>query len=170
MGMSPQSGLPQNNRAGDFDCYAVRLLMRRTGKSMDEVLVDLDSRSGLLGLSGISGDVRDLEEAAKRGQVRAKLALEVYTTAIRHFLGAYLVELGGCDLIAFTGGIGENSASIRSAVCAGLEAFQIVLDQEANETAKGEVPIHAGHSRTAIWIVPTNEELIVARQIKELLG
>jgi acetate kinase len=169
MGMSPQTGLPQNNRAGDFDPYAVRLLMRRTGKSMDDVLDDLGSRSGLLGLSGISGDLRDLEEAAARGEKRAKLALEVYTSAVRHYLGAYLVELGGCDMIAFTGGIGENSASVRSEVCRGLHELGIVLDEAANQAARGEAPIHAGESRTEIWIVPTNEELIVARQTKVLL-
>jgi acetate kinase len=169
MGMSPQTGLPQNNRAGEFDPYAVRLLMRRTGKSMDGVLDDLGSRSGLLGLSGISGDVRDLEEAAARGQQRAKLALDVYTSAVRHYLGAYLVELGGCDMIAFTGGIGENGASVRSDVCRGLGELKIVLDEAANKTARGESPIHSRESRTEIWIVPTNEELIVARQTKELL-
>lgn len=170
MGMSPQTGLPQNNRAGDFDPYAVRLLMRRTGKSFDQVLDDLGSRSGLLGVSGTSGDVRDLEEAARGGDQRARLALDVYTSAVRHYLGAYLVELGGCDLIAFTGGIGENSASVRRSVCSGLAELGIVLDEGANEVASGEVPIHAGVSRTAIWIVPTNEELIVARQTAELLA
>lgn len=169
MGMSPQTGLPQNNRAGEFDPYAVRHLMRRTGKSLDEVLDDLGSRSGLLGLSGTSGDVRDLEDAAAQGNGRARLALDVYTSAVRHFLGAFLVELGGCDMIAFTGGIGENSGSVRRDVCAGLQELGIVLDAAANEMVTGESPIHDANSRSAIWIVPTNEELIVARQTKELL-
>lgn len=169
MGMSPQTGLPQSNRAGEFDPYAVRLVMRRTGKSFDGVLEDLGARSGLMGLSGKSGDVRDLEAGAAAGDERSRLALDVYTSAVRHYLGAYLVELGGCDMIAFTGGIGENSAAVRRDVCAGLAALGIVLDEVANEAAEGEAAIHAGSSATAIWTVPTNEELIVARQTKDLL-
>jgi acetate kinase len=170
MGMSPQTGLPQSNRAGEFDPYAVRHLMRRTGKSFEQVLEVLGAESGLLGVSGTSGDVRDLEDAAAGGNERARLALDVYTSAVRHYLGAYLIELGGCDCVAFTGGIGENSASIRRSVCADLAELGIVLDEAANNTAGGEGPIHAADSRTAIWIVPTNEELVVARQTKELLS
>ncbi len=108
--MSPQSGLPHNNRVGDFDPFAIPVVMQATGKSLDQVLDDLAERSGLLGLSGVSGDVRDLEQAAESGNERARLALDVFITAVRHYLGAYLVELGGADAIVFTGGIGENSA------------------------------------------------------------
>jgi acetate kinase len=169
MGMSPQSGLPQSNRTGDFDVFALPVIMASTGKSLDEVLNDLAEHSGLVGLSGISGDIRDLENAAADGNERAQLALDVYVTAIRHYLGAYLVELGGVDLIAFTGGTGENSATVRRNVCRELHEFGIVLDDEKNTGARAEGPIHASASRTEIWIVPTNEELIVARQIKELL-
>lgn len=169
MGMSPQTGLPQNNRAGDFDPYAVRHVMQRTGKSLDEVLDDLASRSGLVGLSGTSGDVRDLEAAAAGGDERARLALDVYTSAVRHFLGAYLVELGGADWIVFTGGIGENSAGVRLAVCADLGELGVILDEAANASAEGEAKISAANSRTEIWIVPTNEEIIVARQTRDLL-
>lgn len=169
MGMSPQSGLPHNNRVGDFDPFALPLLMRKTGRSLDELLDDLASSSGLLGLSGSSGDVRDLEAAAAAGEAQARLALDVFTSAVRHYLGAYLVELGGADAIAFAGGIGENGTKTRADVCAGLEELGIVLDAEANATATGESRINAPDSRVQIWIVPTNEELIVARQTKELL-
>lgn len=169
LGMSPQSGLPQNNRAGDFDPFALPVLLKETGKPLTELLKDLDSRSGLLGLSGLSGDVRDLEEAAAQGNARARLALDVFTTAIRHYLGAYLVELGGADVIVFTGGIGENSVQVRSAVCAGLDMFGIVLEPTANSLAKGECTISASGSRTQIWVMPTNEEIVVARQAKQLL-
>ena len=134
------------------------------------MLDELGSQSGLLGLSGKSGDVRDLEGAADGGDKRAMLALDVYTSAVRHYLGAYLVELGGCDCLAFTGGIGENGARVRREVCAGLDELGIKLDATVNSTAQGEGPIHAAASRTAIWIVPTNEELIVARQTMELLS
>jgi acetate kinase len=169
MGMSPQTGLPQNNRVGDFDAYALPMLAERMGRGVDEVLVEMAKRGGLLGLSGTSGDVRDLYEAAGRGDARAKLALDVYVSAIRHYLGAYIVELGGVDAIAFTAGIGENRAEIRAAVCQGLEELGIAIDAARNAGARGETAVHAASSRAQIWIVPTNEELIVARQTKELL-
>jgi acetate kinase len=169
MGMSPQSGIAHNNRAGDFDPFAIPVIMKHTGQTLGEVLSDLAERSGLLGLSGTSGDVRDLEQAAAKGNARARLALDVFTSDIRHALGAMLVELGGADVIVFTGGIGENGTAIRAAVCSGLEELGIVLDADANARAKGEARVSAPDSRTQIWVVPTNEELIVARQTKQLL-
>jgi acetate kinase len=169
MGMSPQSGLPQNNRVGDFDPFALPVLIEATGKSLDEVLDILANQSGLLGLSGTSGDVRDLEQAASRDNARAQLALDVFTSDVRRHLGGMLVELGGADLIVFTGGIGENGVGIRSAVCADLQELGIMLDPAANAAARGEAKISAAESRVEVWIVPTNEELIVARQTKELL-
>jgi acetate kinase len=168
MGMSPQSGLPQSNRVGDFDAYAVPALAERMGKTVDEVLAEMATRGGLLGLSGTSGDVRDLSARAAAGDERAQLALDVYTSAVRHYLGAYLVELGGLDVIAFTAGIGENSPGIRAAVCADLQQLGIILDERKNNAATGEAPIHAAGSRTHIWVVPTNEELVVARQTRDL--
>jgi acetate kinase len=169
MGMSPQTGLPHNNRVGDFDPFALPLIIKATGKSLDEVLDDLAEHSGLLGLSGVSGDVRDLEEAADHGQYRAQLALDMFTSEIRRYLGGLLVELGGVDVVVFTGGIGENGVRVRADVCAGLKELGIVLDPKANESARGEMQIHAADSRAQIWIVPTNEELVVARQAKQLL-
>jgi acetate kinase len=169
MGMSPQSGIPHNNRAGDFDPFAIPVIMRHTGKSLDEVLDDLAERSGLLGLSGVSGDVRDLEQAADAGKARARLALDVFVSDIRHSLGAMLVELGGADCIVFTGGIGENGTNILAGVLADLVELGIVLDPVANTRVSGETKISAAESRTQIWVVPTNEELIVARQTKQLL-
>ncbi|MEX0818002.1 MAG: acetate/propionate family kinase [Pirellulaceae bacterium] len=169
LGMSPQSGLPHNNRVGDFDPFAIPVVMKATGKSLDDVLDDLACRGGLLGLSGVSGDVRDLEQAASQGNARAQLALDVFTSEIRRYLGGLMVELGGLDVLVFTGGIGENGARIRSAVCANLEAFGIQLDKAANESPQGEAKINSGDSRTQIWVVPTNEEIVVARQTKELL-
>jgi acetate kinase len=169
MGMSPQTGLPQNNRVGDFDPFAIPLIMRRTGKSLSEVLATLANASGLLGLSGVSGDVRDLEAAAASGNADARLALDVYTSEVRRHLGGLLVELGGADTIVFTGGIGENSASIRRAVCRDLSELRIELDEQLNAQARGEMCLQSSASRTQIWIVPTNEELVVARQAAELL-
>jgi len=168
MGMSPQSGLPQNNRVGDFDVFALPALLRSTGKTLEQLLDDLANRSGLLGLSG-HNDLRDIENAAAAGDAKAKLALDVFVASVRHYLGAYLVLLNGADAIVFTGGIGENSAAMRAAVCADLSWFGIALDGAANRTAKGEMPIHAASSRVAIWIMPTNEEVVVARQARDLL-
>jgi acetate kinase len=169
MGFSAQTGLPQNNRCGDFDPFALPVVMRHTGMSLDEVLDALANQSGLLGLSGLSGDLRDIEEAADAGHRRAQLALDVYASNVRHYLGAYLVELGGADAIVFTGGIGENGVSFRDRVCSGLDELGIVLDDEANRTARGEARISAETSRVALWVVPTNEELIVARLAANLL-
>ena len=169
MGMSPQSGLAQNNRVGDFDAFALPLVMQQSGLSLEQVLDELAERSGLLGLSGLSGDVRDLEEAAATGHGRAKLALDVFAAGIRHYLGAMLVELGGADVIVFTGGIGENGVNVRSTVLVGLDELGIVLDQAANAQARGESKISAPASRVQVWVVPTNEEIIVARQAKSLL-
>lgn len=169
LGMSPQTGLPHNNRVGDFDVFALPVLMERLGKSLDELLDDLACRSGLLGLSGTSGDVRDLEQAAASGDERARLALDVFIASVRHYLGAYLVELGGAEAIVFTGGIGENGVDVRQLVCAGLDELGILLDEAANSSAPREGSIHTDGSRVQIWVVPTNEELVVAREVRRLL-
>jgi acetate kinase len=169
MGMSPQSGVPHNNRVGDFDPFALPVIMKGTGKSLEEVLDDLACRSGLLGLSGVSGDVRDLEQAAGDGNDRARLALDVFAKEVRRHLGGLLVELGGLDALVFTGGIGENSSTVRSLVCDNLDGLGITLDADRNATARGECQIGADGSAAQIWIVPTNEELVVARQARQLL-
>jgi acetate kinase len=166
LGMSPQSGLPHNNRVGDFDPFALPVIMRATGKSLDQVLDDLANRSGLLGLSGCSNDLRDLE---KEGGSSCRQAIEVFVASVRHYLGAYLLLLNGADAIVFTGGIGENSATIRAAVCANLDWFGIHLNPFRNDAARGEAAIHGDQSRVQVWTIPSNEELIVARQTKALL-
>jgi acetate kinase len=164
LGMSPQSGLPHNNRVGDFDPFALPVLMRKTGRSLEQLLEDLSNKSGLLGLSGLSSDVRDLEEAAAKGHARAKLALDAFTASIRQYLGAYLTVLSGADAIVFSGGIGENSQLVREGVCKDLGWAGIELDGVLNKAAKGEARISKESSRTQIWVVPTNEEIVVARQ------
>jgi acetate kinase len=169
LGMSPQSGLPHNNRVGDFDPFALPVLMRATGKTLEQLLDDLANRSGLLGLSGLSGDVRDLELAAGEGHPRARLALDVFTSAIRQYLGAYLAVLGGADAIVFTGGIGENCKLVRSIVCQNMEWAGIVLDPGLNQTASGEMRVSSPQSKTEVWVLPTNEELVVARQTAEVV-
>jgi acetate kinase len=169
MGMSPQTGLPQNNRVGDFDPFALPALIRRTGKTLEQLLDDLANRSGLLGLSGFN-DLRDIETSAAKGDARAKLAIDVFVAAVRHYLGAYLLLLNGADAIVFTGGIGENSALMRESVCHELDWFGIKLDAAKNAGAKGEAAVHANNSRVQVWTMPTNEEIIVARQAAALLA
>jgi acetate kinase len=166
-GMSPQSGLPHNNRTGDVDVFAVLYAMKRLGLGVDEVAKVLSSRSGLAGLSGGSGDVRDLQKAAAGGDARARLALEVFVDAIRRYIGAFLVRLGGVDALTFSGGIGENSPEIRAAVCAGLSAFGLDLDAARNEAARGEATISSDSSSARILVIPADEERIVARATAE---
>jgi len=168
LGMSPQSGLPHNNRVGDFDVFALPVLLRETGKSLEEILDVLANRSGLEGISG-HRDLRDIESAAATGDARSKLAIDLFVASIRHYLGAYLVDLGGADAIVFTGGIGENSSLIRSAVCRDLEWFGVSLDPDRNAGGPAERRISADGSRVEVWTVPTNEELVVARQSEALL-
>ena len=171
MGMSPQSGLPQNNRSGDVDPYALLHVSKTTGRSLEDLLVELSTRAGLAGMSGTSGDMRDLEAAAANGNEAARVAIDVYVSSIRHWLGGGMVELGGLDAIAFTGGIGENSPATRAAVVAGLTDLGIEIDSTANKSgATGERRIEAARSPVAIWIIPTNEEVIVARQTRNLLA
>jgi len=170
MGLSPQSGLPQGKRVGDLDVYALKLMTAQTGRSLDELLSELGGGSGLAAMSGTSGDMRDIRQAAADGCEKAQLTLGLFTTAIRDYVGAYLVELGGADALVFTGGIGQNDARLRTDVCAGLEFASIVLDAARNRAPAGEMRIEADGSATAIWVMPTNEELIVARQAAELLN
>src|SRR5262249_4281234 len=151
LGMSPQSGLPHNNRVGDFDPFALPVLMRATGKSLEQLLQELSDKSGLLGVSGLSADVRDLEQAAAQGHARARLALEVFAESIRQYLGAMLTVLNGADAIVFSGGIGENSRLVRSGVCRQMDWAGISLDERLNESARGEANISATGSRVQIW-------------------
>ena len=169
LGMSPQTGLPHNNRVGDFDPFALPIILRKSGKTLAQVLEELSSKGGLLGVSGLSGDARDLEEAAAKGHERAKLALDLFVASIRQYLGAYLTILSGADAIVFSGGIGENSSLIRSGVCRNMSWAGIELDEAANTSVPrgSEAKISTESSKTQIWVLPTNEEIVVARQSVE---
>lgn len=176
MGMSPQTGLPHNNRVGDLDPYALPLMMEKTGLSLKDLLKVLATEGGLLGLSGgLSGDVRDLEQAAEQGNAKARLALDVFIAEIRRQLGSMLVALGGADAIVFTGGIGENSITVRRAVCDGLLDLGIALCETKNQAGDNQAGEKerriddAARGKSQLWIVPTNEELIVARQTVEAI-
>jgi acetate kinase len=169
-GISPQSGLPQNNRVGDFDVFAALYVMEKRGFTVAEMARTLASEAGLAGIAGGSGDVRDLSEAAARGDARAQLALDVFVRSVRHYLGAFLVELGGLDVLTFSGGIGENSADVRAAVCAGLAAFGIELDGARNTNLRGEGRISRDGAAVTVMVLPADEETVVARAVAAFLG
>jgi acetate kinase len=170
MGMSPQSGLPQNNRVGDLDAEAIPYAMKTFGITIEEAHRQLTKESGLKGLSGISNDIREITGAAAKGDARAKLAIDVFAASARHWLGAYFLELNGADAIVFTAGIGENQAETRAAICANLDQLGIVLDAEKNNSTHAtEAVISAAGARVKIMVIPTNEELVVARETRRFL-
>lgn len=163
MGFTPLEGVPMGTRSGDVDPAVVLMLARRLGADETERL--LNRESGLLGLSELSNDVRELQQAADAGHARAELALEVFAYRIRKYIGAYLAALGRADAIVFTGGIGENSADIRRRILEGLEGLGICLDVERNAECTGrEVRISTDDSRISILVIPTDEERLIARQ------
>jgi acetate kinase len=170
MGLSPQSGLPQNNRVGDLDSFVLPFLMRTTNLTLDEAERLMCQESGLKALSGGFNDVRDILAEAAKGNARAQLALDVYVHQTRHWIGSLFLQLNGVDALVFTAGIGENQPSIRRAVCDDLDALGILLDQEKNKaTGATEATISAPGSRVKVMVIPTNEELVVAREVKRFL-
>jgi acetate kinase len=171
MGLSPQSGLPHNNRVGDLDAFALPFVMRSMGLTLDEVEKQMCKESGLKGLSGgASNDLRDIQAKAEQGDACAQLALDVLVHQARHWIGAYHLQLNGLDALVFTAGIGENRPSCREAICKDLDQLGITLDPKLNETASAqEGVISAVDSRVKVMIIPTNEELVVAREVKRFL-
>ena len=167
MGFSPQSGLPQNNRVGDLDAMAIPYACKALGLSLEEAERELATQSGLLGLSGVSNDLRDIREAAAKGNGRAQFALDFLVDSIRHWAGSFFFRMGGADAICFTGGIGENGPDIRAKVCAGLENFGLRIDPERNATLPlgGEGFISTDDSTFKALVIPANEELVVAREV-----
>ncbi len=170
MGLSPQSGLPQNNRVGDLDSFALAFLMRSQNLSLEEVEKLLCKESGLKALSGGHNDFRDIEEQAAKGNEKAQLALDVFVHEARRWIGSYFLQLNGVDTLVFTAGIGENRPAFRAAVCADLDQLGLVLDAAKNNSVKGqEATISAPESRVKVLVIPTNEELVVAREVKRFL-
>ena len=170
MGLSPQSGLPQNNRVGDLDAFAVILAMRSLGLTLDEAERTLCKESGLKGLSGGDNDIRDIVAKAAHGHAPAKMALDVFAHQTRHWIGSYFLQLNGLDALVFTAGIGENQANMREAVCRDLDQLGLILDPKLNvETKAREAVISAPESAVKIIVIPTNEELVVAREVRRFL-
>ena len=164
-GMTPQSGLPQNNRVGDFDVFALIYLARDLGLGIDAVEKMLTSQSGLKGMSGLAtGDIRDLIAASKEGNDDAKIALDVFVGSIRKYIGQFLVELNGLDVLVFTAGIAENNPELRAQICANMDFCGLELDAEANAQVRAEEAIiSTPRSKIEVRVIPTNEELLIAR-------
>jgi len=170
MGMSPQSGLPQNNRVGDLDAEAIPYAVKALGITLEEAQRQLAKEAGLKGLSGISNDMREIVAAAAQGNGRAQLTLDHFVAGARHWIGAFFLELNGADALVFTAGIGENRAELRAAICANLDQLGIKLDAEKNLAVRAtEAVISALDSRVKILVLPANEELVVARETKRFL-
>jgi acetate kinase len=164
-GMTPQSGLPQSNRVGDFDVFAAFYLAKDLGLGVDEVERQLSTNAGLKGMSGLAhGDLRDVAEAAAKGNENARTAMAVFVNAIRGYIGRFLVALNGADAVIFTAGIGENRVQLREDVCANLDFCGLKLDAQANAaTHATEAKISAADSKIEVWVIPTNEEIVIAR-------
>ena len=167
MGFSPQSGLPQNNRVGDLDSMAIPYVGKMLGLSVEEAERQLNKESGLLGLSMVSNDARDIREAAAGGNTDAQLAIDVLIDSIRHWAGSFFFKMGGAEVISFTAGMGENDPELRAAVCAGLEGLGAKIDAERNaKTIRGaEGVISTEDSAIKIVVIPANEELVIAREV-----
>lgn len=167
MGFSPQSGLPQNNRVGDLDSMAIPYVSKMLGLSVEEAERQLNKESGLLGLSMVSNDARDIREAAAGGNTDAQLAIDALVDSIRHWAGSFFFKMGGAEVISFTAGMGENDPELRAAVCAGLEGLGAKIDAERNaKTIRGaEGVISTEDSAIKIVVIPANEELVIAREV-----
>ncbi len=169
-GFSAQSGIIHSTRNGDLDAFVLIYMMQEKKLSIEELSRSLTKEGGLAGISGLSGDIRDLEEAADEGNERAQLALDVMVYDVKRYIGAYAVMLGGVDVLTFAGGIGENGVRMRSRICEGLGFLGIELDESKNKQAVGdEMIISLGSSKAKVVVVPTNEELVVARETVRLV-
>lgn len=170
LGFSLQSGIMHNNRCGDIDPYVLVYMMKTLHMTLDEVTDILEHKSGILGMSGVSNDIRDVEIAAENGNEDAENTILSYAYQIKKYIGAYIAAMGGVDAVAFAGGIGENSARIRHLALENLEYFGIVLDKQRNEASTPNNLISAENSKVKIYIVATDEEIVVAKKAEELLN
>ena len=169
MGLTPLGGIMMCARSGDLDPSIVTFLMKKEGIKPEEMDRILNKESGLAGISGLAPDVRDIEAAANEGNERAKLALKAYDLNIAQFIAKYMVSMGGANNIVFTAGVGENQFNRRSGICKNLEFFGVKLDEEQNHIKGEEIKISAPDSKINVWVIPTNEELVIARETMKLI-
>lgn len=170
MGFTPLEGLAMGTRSGDIDPAIIPFIMDKEKMTFEEVNNMLNKKSGVLGISGLSSDFRDLEIASKEGNERAKLAIDVFVNRVKKYVGAYVATMCSVDALVFTAGIGENSGFIREKVCEGLECLDIKIDPELNNVRGKEAQINKDLKSTAILVIPTNEELMIARDTKSLIS
>lgn len=169
MGLTPLGGIPMCARSGDLDPSIVTFVMKNENLSSDEMEMILNKESGTLGVSGVSPDFRDIEAEANQGNNRARLALEMYSYKVAQFIAQYIVALDGLDVITFTAGIGENQWTIRERICKYLKCFGVDIDENKNKEFRDEGRISAENSKVEVWVVPTNEELMIAKETLELI-
>ncbi|SHI72541.1 acetate kinase [Dethiosulfatibacter aminovorans DSM 17477] len=170
MGLTPLEGLAMGTRSGNIDPAIVTFLMDKKNLSIDEVNHIINKESGVLGISGVSSDFRDIEEAAEAGNERAQLALDIFHYLVKKFIGSYAAAMGGVDVLVFTAGLGENSVSSREEICKGLEFMGIEIDPERNNVRGKETLISKDGAKVKTFVIPTNEELMIARDTKSLVS
>ena len=170
MGFTPLAGVPMGTRSGDLDAGILEYLMNKYGMDIKEMLNVLNKKSGVLGISGVSSDFRDLEEAAKAGNDRAQLALDSFQYSVKKLVGAYAAAMGGVDAIVFTAGVGENDAVTRMTIASGLEFMGVKMDAEANNPRGHEAVVSAADSKVKVLLIPTDEELMIAMDTAEIVG
>ena len=170
MGLTPLEGLMMGSRSGDIDPSAVTYLMDKTGMKPQEMAEYLNKQSGVLGITGISSDMREIESAAAEGNKRAQLALDMYNYRIKKYIGAYAAAMGGVDIIVWTAGVGENQTGTRLDACSGLEFLGIKMDAEANKVRSKEAIISTPDSKVTVCVIPTDEELVIASDTQRLVS
>jgi acetate kinase len=170
MGLTPVEGLIMGTRSGDVDAGALTLIMEKEEIDYSSLNTLLNKHSGVLGVSGISSDMREVESAAEEGDERAVLALKMYEYRVRKYIGAYAAAMGGVDLLIFTGGIGENAFETRENICRDLEFMGLRFDRHANEGIRGkELVISKKDSKVTVMIIPTNEEFVIASETRDIV-
>ena len=171
MGFTPLAGVPMGTRSGDIDCAAAEFIAKKENMSLSEVMNYLNKKSGMAGISGVSSDFRDLTAAANAGNKRAQLALDMFAYSCKKYVGAYAAAMNGVDCIVFTAGVGENTPCVREAICADMQYLGLEIDKEKNwENVRGVIrDITGKNSKVKVLIIPTNEELVIARETVELL-
>jgi len=169
MGLTPLEGLPMGTRSGSIDPSIISYIADLDGLSIREVMDMLNKESGVLGISGVSSDFRDIEDAAAEGNHRAQLALDIFSYNVKKYIGAYMAAMGGVDAIVFTAGVGENGPNTREAVIRGLEGLGISIDPELNDFKGQFREITGKDSKVRVLVVPTNEELVIARDTRDIV-
>ncbi|MBQ3193122.1 MAG: acetate kinase [Oscillospiraceae bacterium] len=169
MGLTPLAGVPMGTRSGDLDAGVVQFIANKYNKTVDQVLNELNKKSGVLAISGVSSDFRDIEEQANAGNADCELALEKFAYEVRKYIGSYAAVLGGLDCLVFTAGVGENSATMRARICKNLEYLGIKIDAEKNKIRGCENKISTDDSAVQVWVIPTNEELMIAQDTAALV-